>query len=737
MTAPKRQLSDAGDQPTIAVITKAIEQIRAAMGAAGALLAIRDIRGLRQLASAGHVPASGSTLQLDSEFTRECIETGRIVLCEDANIDPRIRLGAARILHLRSAVAVPIQFRGSSIGLIELFSSLPGTFNGQHIVTLQEIGDLLAPLLASESARASHFVSSIRNLAISRSQILALPQDELIEEAEVLEFGAPSREPVPSVAPPANARPRPSGVAIPFAAIRRLLLATTAGRTALLGTGALAAVALILLFTRPAPNATQEQMVATRSLLPVPSQSPGTDTPNAHALIEAPPPAAPAGTQIASTIKSLSFASIPPIVASGLVHKSSVGNPSPLPVDPLSQLSHRRNDPRSAIVSAQLLSTAVEAPLAPNPAPSVENDAAALPLPSTLPVETHAESLILAGNTSAERTSTPATSATVAFLKSTNNSRPDFVLDRTVKGHSGWVTGVAFTSDGRRLVSGSWDQTVKMWDVPSGAELSSVDNKDKQNKGKEVEALAFSRDGHWLAAENSGDNVTLWDAGTGAQIRTLATDKRLTGVGNNFVYSIAFSPDGQLLASAVDDRTVRLWDVKTGQVVRDLTGYHRSVIYIAFSPDGRLLASGDDEKNITIWNVSTGVAVRKLTGHKKLVYAVAFSPNGRWLASASADKTIKIWDVELGREVHTLLGHSGLVTSLAFSPDGHWLASGSWDKTIKIWDVESGREVQTLDGHRHSIYAIAFDSRGRCIASGSEDGTISLWRWNPAEAARN
>ena len=310
-------------------------------------------------------------------------------------------------------------------------------------------------------------------------------------------------------------------------------------------------------------------------------------------------------------------------------------------------------------------------------------------------------------------------------------SAPDFALDRTLKAHTGWVTGVAFNPDGQQLVSGSWDRSVRFWEVSTGEQLQAV-----TGKMKEVQALAFSRDGHLLATENSSNIATLRDPATGREIRVFPTDKPLGVLGSNWVYSIAFSPDGQWLASGVDDKTVRLWDVKTGQKVRDLAGSRRQVMYIAFSPDGRLLATGDDEKDIGVWNLSTGKEIFKLSGHMKPVHAVAFSPNGRWLASASGDKTVKLWDMTSGREVRTLAGHGNSVTSLAFSPDGRWLASGSWDKTVKIWDVETGREVQTLAGHDRPVYSIAYDSRGRWLASGSEDGTIKLWRLGDAAGVR-
>jgi len=115
-------------------------------------------------------------------------------------------------------------------------------------------------------------------------------------------------------------------------------------------------------------------------------------------------------------------------------------------------------------------------------------------------------------------------------VTATRPSPPDFVLDRTLKAHGGWVTGVAFSSDGQRLVSGSWDRTVKFWEVSSGEQLSTV-----AGKMKEVQALAFSRDGHLLATENSSNTATLRDPTTGHEIRAFPSDKPLGVLGSNWV----------------------------------------------------------------------------------------------------------------------------------------------------------------------------------------------------------
>jgi WD40 repeat protein len=298
---------------------------------------------------------------------------------------------------------------------------------------------------------------------------------------------------------------------------------------------------------------------------------------------------------------------------------------------------------------------------------------------------------------------------------------PNFVLDRTLKGHSNWVTALAFSADGEHLISGSWDHSVKLWDVATGRALNTI-----ASKVTGIEASALSHDGRLIAAEDSSDGIRIWSATTGKEVRVIKGDKPPWD--ESWVYSIAFSPDDSLLAAALDGKTVRLWDVNSGRAVRDVTGNPRTFIYMAFSPNGRWLATGGDSKTIEIVDVATGKVSKTLKGHKQDIYAVAFSPDGRWLASASKDKTVKVWEVSTGREVHNLTGHESSVTSLAFSPNSRWLASSGWDKTVRIWDVETGREVQTLTGHDHQIYSLAFDFRGGWLATGSADGTIKLWR---------
>ena len=166
-------------------------------------------------------------------------------------------------------------------------------------------------------------------------------------------------------------------------------------------------------------------------------------------------------------------------------------------------------------------------------------------------------------------------------------SIPTLTSYRTLQGHSGWVTAVAFSSDGQRLASGSWDHSVKIWDVATGRAVRTI-----EDGTKGIQALALSSDGRWLAAESADNDVTLWNVANERDIRTLSDTAASRSPQNNWVYTIAFSPDGRWLASAIDNKTVRLWDVNTGRVVHDFVSSPRPVTYVAFSPDGRWLASG-------------------------------------------------------------------------------------------------------------------------------------------------
>jgi WD40 repeat protein len=279
---------------------------------------------------------------------------------------------------------------------------------------------------------------------------------------------------------------------------------------------------------------------------------------------------------------------------------------------------------------------------------------------------------------------------------------------------------IAFSPDGSRIVSGSFDRTLQLWDAHTGEPIGSP----LTGHTDFVHSVAFSPDGHWIVSASKDNTLRLWDAGTGNSVGPPMIGHTAP------VATAAFSPDGRRVVSGGWDNTLRLWNAHDGQPAGPpLTGHTNWVYDVAFSPDGHQIASGSRDFTVRLWDATTGAPVdAPLTGHSGAVFSVAFAPDGERIVSASGDDTLRLWDARAGRPVGSpLTGHTGPVNAAAFSPDGHRIVSAGADRTLRLWDADTRQPLDPpLTGHARSVGGVAFSPEGdRVVSLG--DNTIRLW----------
>ncbi|KDR68088.1 hypothetical protein GALMADRAFT_146577 [Galerina marginata CBS 339.88] len=291
-----------------------------------------------------------------------------------------------------------------------------------------------------------------------------------------------------------------------------------------------------------------------------------------------------------------------------------------------------------------------------------------------------------------------------------------FVLE----GHKHVVQSVAFSPDGRRVVSGSRDKTVRIWDAETGEQVG------EPFRGHEgfVWSAAFSPDSKRVVSGSSDQTIRISDLETGKQVGEPFCGHI------NAVWSVAFSPDGKRVVSGSGEQAVRMWDAETGKQEEPFHGHTESVFSVAFSPDGRHVVSGSSDETVRMWDAETGRQVGEpFRGHKGLVWSAAFSPDSRRVVSGADDQTIRMWDAGTGKQVgEPFHGHTKLVWSVAFSPDGRRVVSGSRDQTVRIWDAETGKQVgEPLCRHIGWVMSVAFSPDGRRVVAGLDDHTVRIW----------
>jgi len=285
----------------------------------------------------------------------------------------------------------------------------------------------------------------------------------------------------------------------------------------------------------------------------------------------------------------------------------------------------------------------------------------------------------------------------------------------TCYGHASDVYEVAFTPDGKRVVSADKGGTIRLWDATTGEQLGTLEGHEGH-----VSGLAVNPDGSLIASAGFDKTVRLWEAESGKIIRTM------TGHAGP-IRGLAFSSGGDRIASASDDKTVKVWDAKTGEEVIRVTGHTESVSGVAFSPDGKQVAStSSGDRTLRIWDSRTGEQIKVVHHAYPEVRRLAFSPDGTRLVAVTYSRYI-LWDSQTWELVGLVSAHNRLVRCVAFSPDGTHLATAGDSTEIRLWDARTGNLLSTLSGNAETVWGVAFSPDGSRLVSGSQDGTVRIW----------
>ena len=372
---------------------------------------------------------------------------------------------------------------------------------------------------------------------------------------------------------------------------------------------------------------------------------------------------------------------------------------------------------------------------------------------------------------------------TIKLKQQTEDAIGNYQHMLELHGHKDYVSKLAFSPDGKTLLTGSKDGAIQAWDTATGNHrftctghfegirelVFSLDGNTLTNLNKPFNPsgivqrhqwntntgqllstdfltgsrgstpMAISLDGKTVAARSSGGRCSLWDlTTTPPQVTDRFSLEGFPRDGLNV--KMAFSVDGEMLATGGEDGLVHVWNLIESQKIRHrftVKGHKHNIRTLAFSPDGKMLASGGRSGTLCLWRAADGASLFTSTAHKSLINAVAFSPDSKILASGGNE--LFLWDTSTGTQLRpTSRKLTARISALVFSPDGNTLVAGNWDGILELWDVRPGGLLSTHTGHTWWVEVLKFSADGKTLVSASFwDGTILIWDWETLKKTNN
>jgi WD40 repeat protein/DNA-binding SARP family transcriptional activator len=293
-------------------------------------------------------------------------------------------------------------------------------------------------------------------------------------------------------------------------------------------------------------------------------------------------------------------------------------------------------------------------------------------------------------------------------------SVPNLYAARIYKKHTDNVNSVAFSPDGKYILTGSKDHTAILWDTMTGEALRSYNG-----HTDEIRSVAFSSDGHYILTGSGDRTAKLWETSNGAEIVSFEM--------SNPVIHVSFSSNGKDILVCDINGKAKIWNISTSKMVPyDLANQDGwAILDVALSPDGRYILTASFNRTAVLWDIATGTRVHTFVQDGP-IYSVAFSADGKYVLTGSGDFTAKLWDVGSGQEIRTFITGAN-VLRVAFSPNEQYVLTGGDANSATLWDLDTGTKVRSFTGHAEMIEAVAFSPSGQHILTGSDDDTARLW----------
>lgn len=290
--------------------------------------------------------------------------------------------------------------------------------------------------------------------------------------------------------------------------------------------------------------------------------------------------------------------------------------------------------------------------------------------------------------------------------------------------HSHFLSCVRFSSDEQKLITGSVDMSMKIfnWNHLLAAETSTGSESHHSKMIRGLDYYFDKTNNVGVLVSGSWDKLSKLFSPSGQEIKKLTSHSKR-------INCCRFTPNGgKAVLTGSLDNTLKLTSVENSQTLLNLEGHTTNVFACDISHDGQYAVSGSSDGSIRIWSLETGESLGVLEGHQDWVTAICFSPYSRRIISGSKDHTLKIWNSETGEELETLHGHTNTILCVRYSPDGKYIVSCAEDRTIKVWDAFSHKEIRTIQGHTHEVTSFDFlGDKNQYIVSGSSDKTVRIF----------